>query len=122
MSERILVTGSRSYSNWQHVRIVLRNAVYGGARQLYVGDARGVDECATEYWKETFGVKPNVFPADWGKHKKAAGPIRNHEMVDKFIADGGGYVYAFWRSMSRGTKDCIDYARRRGLTVEVFEE
>ena len=58
--------------------------------------------------------------ADW--LQKAAGAIRNREMLDKEEVD---LVMAFplgSEGQSRGTWDTIREARRRGISVEVYEE
>lgn len=47
-----------------------------------------------------------------------AGLYRNQEMVDL----GADVVLAFQRNGSRGTQDCMDRARRAGLTVVLVEE
>ena len=45
------------------------------------GKARGVDSCG-EYWAKGKNLPIMPFPADWDKHGKAAGPIRNKHMAD----------------------------------------
>jgi hypothetical protein len=50
------------------------------------------------------------------KHSKAAGPIRNNEMLDTCP----DVVIAFWDGVSKGTKHAIGEASRRGLAVEVY--
>jgi hypothetical protein len=44
------------------------------------GGAEGVDTIAIE-WAKANHLPVNVFPADWSKHGKSAGPIRNAEMA-----------------------------------------
>ena len=48
-------------------------------------------------------LHPELFPADWDKHGRAAGPIRNKQMAD--YAD---VLIAVWDGKSRGTKNMID--------------
>lgn len=46
-----------------------------------------------ELWADSVGLPVRPFPADWGKHGKAAGPIRNSEMAqyaDAVILFPGG--------------------------------
>lgn len=76
------------------------------------GGAPGADTLAFE-WVETFGGRQRVFPADWQKHGKAAGPIRNQRMLDEgkpnlVIAFPGG----------RGTADMVRRARAAGIEVQ----
>ncbi len=63
-------------------------------------------------WAESEGIKPTVFKADWSKHGKAAGPIRNRRMLeegkpDLVIALQGG----------KGTASMIALAREAGVRV-----
>jgi len=55
------------------------------------------------------------FPADWDKHKKAAGYVRNVEMADE-----GTHLLAFWDTISRGTKHMIDIAGKKDLDVTII--
>lgn len=57
-------------------------------------------------------------PADWRKYGKAAGYIRNKEMVDL----GADIVLAFQKNKSKGTQHTIDLALAAGITVALFSE
>lgn len=77
---------------------------------------RGADEIAHEE-AEGLGLEVRRFRADWDKHGKAAGPIRNSEM----LAQGPGHVIAFHSDLkrSRGTADTLRKAGRLGISTEV---
>lgn len=79
---------------------------------LVVGAAGRMGPAVT-YALEKLGMK--VLKADWGKYGKAAGPIRNQEIVN--VSD---IVIAFWNKKSRGTKDTIDKALRGNKPVLVI--
>ena len=53
----------------------------------------------------------NEFPADWAKHGKAAGPIRNAEMLTEFLPD---YIVAF--PGGKGTADMLRKAEKARVT------
>jgi hypothetical protein len=57
-------------------------------------------------------------PADWTKYGKAAGPIRNQEMLDM----DPDLVLAFHSDLdnSKGTKDMVARARKKGVKVIVI--
>lgn len=57
------------------------------------------------------------FPADWRRHGRRAGILRNLEMLNEHP----DLVIAFWDGHSNGTWHMIEEARRRGITVEVIE-
>jgi len=56
-----------------------------------------------------------VIRPDWATFGKAAGYIRNRQIV----ADADRVV-AFWDGHSRGTKSTIGIANRQGKPVEVY--
>lgn len=86
----------------------------GGITEIVSGTARGADRCGE--WVATFynGLGLKQFPADWDKHGKRAGYLRNAEMAD--YADA---LLAFWDGKSKGTKHMIDTATKKGLVVKV---
>lgn len=71
----------------------------------------GVD-LVVDKWAERNLIPVKRFPADWDKHGKAAGPIRNQQMVDK----GPSYMIAF-PSSGTGTRDCARRADEAGIPV-----
>lgn len=75
------------------------------------GGARGADALAGE-WAECFGVPFRVFPANWDRDGKAAGPIRNQRMIDEGKPD---LVIVF--PGGRGTADMVMRARKAGITI-----
>lgn len=109
---KVIVAGSRSINN-----SVLVDGILTGASTIFTinevvtGGARGVDRIA-ERWAYDNRIPCKVFYADWDKHGRAAGIIRNTEMVD--YADA---LIAIWNSSSRGTADIIGRAKSAGLPV-----
>ena len=77
--------------------------IHGGAR----GADISADVCAL-----AFGIDVEVYPADWAKHGKAAGPIRNAQMLREGRPDA---VLAF--PGGRGTADMVRRAKRAGVPV-----
>lgn len=74
------------------------------------GAARGADTIA-RLVAEDLGLATEAHPADWKKHGKAAGPIRNQEMLDSGI----DLVIAF--PGGNGTADMVKRARQAGVEV-----
>lgn len=83
---------------------------------LIHGAARGADKLADEIGKE-LGFEIIACPADWNLHGRAAGPIRNEQML-KHKPD---LVLAFPLEDSRGTWDMVRKAQSAGVTVKVVE-
>jgi len=84
------------------------------APEIISGTANGADQMGEEY-AERRGFLIHRMPAEWDKHGKAAGVIRNQEMSQ--VADG---LIAYWDGKSRGTKDMITKAINYGLETHVF--
>lgn len=116
---RILVTGSRDLTDTDLVHDALSEAFerYDGDVVVIHGGARGADRMAGAWARlmKRYGVKEAVFNADWRTNGRAAGPIRNQQMIDSkpdvvlaFYMEGAGNV---------GTSDCVKRARLAGLRV-----
>ena len=73
---------------------------------LVSGGAVGADSLAERYAKE-HNLQIIVFKPDWNKHGKAAGFIRNTNIIEE--ADE---IIAFWDGISNGTRDSISKARK----------
>ena len=50
--------------------------------EIISGMASGADTFAVE-WAARFGFPLRAFPAEWDKHGRSAGPIRNQRMLDE---------------------------------------
>lgn len=74
----------------------------------------GADRIAEEAW-EGLGLPVERHPADWGRHGRAAGPIRNQRMVDL----GADICLAFLLPGSRGTLHCMNAAKKAGIEVRI---
>lgn len=59
-----------------------------------------------------------VFKANWDKHGKSAGVIRNRQMIEE---GGATALVAFWNGLSPGTKNMIDLATQYGLKVRIIK-
>jgi hypothetical protein len=111
---RILVCGSRDWTDKDAIVDVLHDYAHANVIVLH-GGARGADRLADEVAFRIYGFGVEEFPADWKKHGKRAGLLRNLRMLDAHPDK----VIAFQRNGSRGTQHTIDEARRRGIPVEV---
>ena len=79
------IGGGRDYRGIDEMRVHLRRAQQEAAKRgkrlvLIHGDAKGADRLAMRT-AETMGIDSIAFPADWNRHNKAAGAIRNGEMA-----------------------------------------
>lgn len=82
---------------------------------VVIGDARGADAEARE-WAYSRGLVPVVFHANWDRLGKAAGPIRNQQMI--YYVQGKqacGLLIAF--PGGKGTADMIRRAKAAHFQV-----
>jgi hypothetical protein len=110
---KVLVCGSRE---WTDEDLVLRRlAELPHGTTVIHGDCRGADRMAGGAAK-MFKLEVVAVPADWSLGR-SAGPIRNRKMLDM----KPDLVIAFHDDVenSKGTKDCVGEARKRGIPVEV---
>lgn len=111
MPERVAIIGSRGFPNLGLVRQCVQSlpanteVVSGGA---YGVDAVAADEAASR------GLAVRVFPADWRRYGRRAGPLRNRTIVE--YADR---IIAFWDGTSRGTANVIALAQALGKPCEI---
>jgi len=114
--KRVLVTGGRDWADKACVFDALAEEYKPGMTVVH-GGARGADTLAGEWVKrmQTLGyqVVEEVHPADWDRHGKAAGLIRNQRMVDR----GADVCLAFPLGRSPGTRHCMKAARKAGIPV-----
>lgn len=80
---KLAICGSRTLN---HFAPGLINNLIGGKispreiEEIVSGGAAGIDELAEEYALH-MGYRKKVFDADWNKHGKSAGPIRNKQIA-----------------------------------------
>ncbi len=111
---RVLVCGGRDYHDRSAVERALwkLDAELWPIRVVLHGGASGAD-AEGMLWAVGAGRAALAFPADWTKHGKAAGPIRNQQMLDEGVPD---LVLAF--PGGRGTADMVRRAKRAGVNVQ----
>ena len=111
---KVLICGGRDFNDYG----LLADTLVGLIGQydpedvtIISGHARGADKLG-ERFANANQCKLLIFPADWDKYKKAAGPIRNQQMIDEGKPD---LVVAF--QGGRGTQDMIKRAKKHGIEV-----
>ncbi len=121
MTRRILVTGSRDWTDRNVVRTALVDAWIELGRPmnavLVQGECHlgGADQIAAEIWRG-WGYPVEGHPAEMGPDGHVLGPKRNAHMVSL----GADVCLAFPLPSSRGTKNCMRLAREAGIPVREF--
>lgn len=123
MPKRILVTGSREWTDAYELGMALLYAGIGTPWPKITvvhGAAVGADSMADTLTKWFRGkVEPYpVSPQEWRRFGKEAGHLRNQKMVDL----GADICLAFPTASSRGTWDCVRRAEKAGIPVKIYKE
>ncbi len=117
---KILVSGDRNWTDENSIREVLNK--YDPQETILIhGAARGADTLAANVAAELGFKKILPFKADWKQYGRAAGPIRNGQMLTEGKPD---IIIAFHSDIeaSKGTKDMLKRAKKAGITTELHEE
>lgn len=114
---KVIIAGGRDFSDYEYLRASADSDLAGISEDIEIvsGEAKGADSLGERYAKEK-GYSVKLFPAEWDKYGRAAGPRRNADMAA--YADA---LIAFWDGKSRGTKNMIDKATAKGLKVSVHQ-
>lgn len=120
---RILVTGSREWTDWRLLHRAVEDVTKGilGLEVTIVHGycPTGADHFAGDYAR-CAGMTEEPHPADWARYGKKAGAIRNQEMADA----GADVCLAFFEPgrPSKGTTDCVFRAKRAGIPIRLYPE
>lgn len=110
---RVIIVGSRDFTNQGAVDAAIKESGFQ-ITEVVCGGAAGVDWCGW-MWADKNNIPKIMFKADWKRHGKAAGPIRNGQMADYAEA----LIAVHHAKNSPGTKNMIDQANKKGLRVFV---
>ena len=127
---RVLCCGDR---NWQSFEIIRRELEkFPKDTEIIQGCANGADKMSANISKilklKLISSSDNDdcisnpgFPANWKRYGRGAGPIRNKQMLDEGKPN---LVLAFHNDIknSKGTKNMIEQAGKRGIKVILIEE
>ena len=84
----VIAAGGGRDLSWSHQRVAAELLARSGGRLVHLvlhGGARGAD-AAIARAAHQLGWSSLVMPAEWRRHGRAAGPIRNRELLEQAIA------------------------------------
>lgn len=110
---KIAVVGSRKFKHLNVVNMLIMHFDRGVT--IVSGGGGDVDLMAERVARDN-GLSFIPYPADWDQYGKAAGPIRNAQIVEAC-----DMLIAFWDGKSKGTKNSIDKARKERKPVFIYE-
>lgn len=119
---KIIIAGTRTFDNYTLLRktmCILFGQVPPSQMEVISGHCPTGADSLGELFAKRNGIRLTLFPADWAKYGKAAGPVRNRQMAEYAAPDW--YCVIFWDGKSRGSKNMIEEARKMGLNVKVIQ-
>lgn len=118
---KIIVCGGRHFYDYELLKRKIQTVInmhhlkYEDI-EIVSGHCEGADMLGEKYAQE-FGASITIFPAQWEKYGRAAGPIRNKQMVDYIKEDENPLVIAFTSPRTKGTRNTIKEAKKLNIPV-----
>ena len=114
---KVIVCGGRDYANFEMLSLVMDELHAKTPISMVIqGGAKGADDLAFRWACRTKNVSITTHHAEWEKHGRAAGPIRNAHMLQ----DSPDLVIAF--PGGRGTANMVKQSKAAGVPVIEVEE
>lgn len=115
---KVIIAGCRDFEDYEFLKInvtldFVNLFMQDNEITIVSGAAPGADKLGERFAKE-HNLPLMRFPADWDKHGKAAGPIRN-----KTTAEYADRLIAFWDLESKGTENMIKTMTALGKPVSI---
>ena len=117
---RLLVCGSRKWQDKEAIFTILdlfKASLNKEELIIIEGQCYGADLIAEE-WAISRNVPFEGKPAEWSKYGKAAGMIRNKEMLESCP----DFVLAFTDSFTGGTKNMVNLAKKKNILTKVYTQ
>jgi hypothetical protein len=117
---RLLICGDRNWTNYQLILKTLRTIHETTPVECVIeGEQRGADLLGRQAAEE-LNITVLPFPANWTKYGRAAGPIRNQQMLNEGRPNS---VVAFHSDLmsSKGTKSMVELSMKAGINVIVVK-
>jgi hypothetical protein len=112
---KIAIVGSRSFNDYD----LLKESILSKVRieeidMMVSGGADGADSLG-ELFAKLNNIPTKIYRPNWNKYGKKAGIIRN-----EYIIEYSDIIFAFWDGESKGTKNSIDIAQRKGKELNII--
>ena len=107
---KLAIIGSRSIET-----LCLDEYIPPETTLIVSGGANGVDRIAEQY-ADNYKLSKLIIRPEYHESGRAA-PIRRN----KVIVDEADEILVFWDGVSKGTKSVIDYAKKQGKPIRVYQ-
>jgi len=124
----IIGSGSRDWRDYKPIRTVMQKIIarHGIDFTYYHGNQKGFDQISAyqlRYLNHKY-IDIVAFPADWDIHGKAAGMIRNRQMLAEALLNALPHeilLVAMPLETSIGTHGMINICRQAHINIEVYD-
>lgn len=115
---KVLISGGRKYLNAEAIRAHLALLARFAPRDTVImhGACPTGADALTDRIARELGLLVERYPADWKKHGRAAGPIRNQQMIDEGKPD-----FAIVFPGGRGTADMLERLKKAKIRLTEVE-
>lgn len=116
---RILVCGGRHFADYDLLEETINGVIAESGWEdieIVSGHCAGADRLG-ELYAEKHNAQAKIFPAEWEKYGKRAGPMRNKQMVDYISGFENKIVIAFVSAKTKGTRNTIALAKKANIRV-----
>lgn len=115
----LAIVGSRDFTDWETFVTAVdtfREGFQEPFTAIVSGGAKGADIFARRY-SLLYDMEMREYPAQWDKHGKGAGFIRN-----TFIVDDADALLAFYgpNGETKGTTHSLNLAKEKGIPYAVY--
>jgi predicted Rossmann fold nucleotide-binding protein DprA/Smf involved in DNA uptake len=113
---KLIIAGSRSLEDYSWMEAKLNKILSDTSEPVVVisGGAKGADRLGERYAEER-GFEVVVMPAEWEKHGKKAGYLRNKQMAEQCT-----HAVIFWDGESPGSRHMISICENLNIPHRVI--
>ena len=122
---RLIIAGGRDFFDFnmliEKCDKILCNVIKDDDYDITIisGGAKGADALGEKYCLGR-GFDLEEFPADWDRHGKKAGFLRNQEMADYALQANKYGAVIFWNGESKGSKHMIDVCENKKIPFRII--
>ena len=118
---RIIICGGRHFKDYNALEslvdsVLVEKGLSNNEVEIVSGHCEGADMLG-ELYAKNHRIICKVFPAEWTKYGRAAGPIRNSHMIEYASESAIPIVVAFVSPRTKGTTDTVNKAIKRGFSI-----
>ena len=131
MTYKVLIAGGRDFNNYELLKQKCNEFLKDIKDEIVIisGKANGADTLGEQYAKEN-GYEIEEYPAQWNdltaepckiKHNRYGKPYNALAGFNrnKLMVDSANLVIAFWDNKSNGTRDTINYSKKKNVELEI---